>query len=155
MNGSTIMGTCTGCGRRCDRTKMPKSHHCLHFSAGAAFRTHSGLGRAQMMADHGRGTVGGGEAAGITLISASAASASTIAVRYDPPKDVGLLYLYIYIYIYIYTYIYIHIFTYVYVHKYIFKYICICVYMRIYMYIYVCIYIYIYIYVFIYIYIYM
>ena len=125
MNGSTVMGTCTCCGRRCDRTKMPTSHHCLHFSSGAAFRTHSGLGRAQMMADHGRGTVGGGEAAGITLISASSASASTIAVRYDQPKDVGLLYLYIYIYIYIYTYIYICIYTYI------------CIYMYIYVYIYV------------------
>eukprot|EP00277_Geminigera_cryophila_P016174 CAMPEP_0179439586 /NCGR_PEP_ID=MMETSP0799-20121207/23213_1 /TAXON_ID=46947 /ORGANISM="Geminigera cryophila, Strain CCMP2564" /LENGTH=59 /DNA_ID=CAMNT_0021222139 /DNA_START=153 /DNA_END=329 /DNA_ORIENTATION=+ len=45
------------------------------------------------MADHGRGTVGGGEAAGITLISASSASASTIAVRYDQPKDVDTRYM--------------------------------------------------------------
>ena len=42
-SGSAVMGACTGCGRRCDSTKIPTSHLCLLFSTGAAFRTHRGL----------------------------------------------------------------------------------------------------------------
>jgi len=96
-----------GCGRRCGGTKIPTSHLCLLFSA--AFRTHSGLWRAigQWLETAPRrwltcqGTAGGGGAGGGASVSAAAASVSTPLVRYDPPQDVCLLYIYIYICVYI------------------------------------------------------
>jgi len=108
-SGSTIMGAYAGCGRRCDGTKIPTSHLCLLLSAGAAFRTHSDLGRAQPTADNGQGTAGGGGVGGSASVSAAVASVSTPLVRYDPPQDVGLRYIYIHICIYIHIYIYTYI----------------------------------------------
>ena len=88
---SLVVGACACCGRWCDGTKILKSDLRLLLSAGAAFRTHSGRGRAQPMADKGQGTMGGGGAGGSASVSAAAASVSTPLVRYDPPRDVDLL----------------------------------------------------------------
>jgi len=63
----------------------------LLLSTGAAFRAHSGRGRAQPMPDTQKGTAGGGGAGGSAFVSAAAASVSTLLVRYDPPQDVDLL----------------------------------------------------------------
>jgi len=49
----------------------------LLLSTGATFRTHSGLGRAQLMADNRQVTAGSGGAGGSASVSAAAASVST------------------------------------------------------------------------------
>ena len=90
-SGSLVVGACACCGRCCDGTKILKSDLRLLLSAGAAFRTHSGRGRAQPMPDTQKGTTGGGGAGGSASVSAAAASVSTPLVRYDPPQDVDLL----------------------------------------------------------------
>ena len=90
--GSLVVGACACCGRWCDGTKILKSDLRLLLSAGPAFRTHSGRGRAQPMADNRQGTMGSGGAGGSASVSAAAASVNTpLVVRYNPPQDIELL----------------------------------------------------------------
>ena len=70
-SGSLVVGACACCGRWCDGTKILKSDLRLLLSAGTAFRTNSGRGRAQPMPDTQKGTAGGGGAGGSASVSAA------------------------------------------------------------------------------------